>query len=90
MREWGGTRLVFSRGHWECRGVAGYVGGEGGRDRGPNRIDELGRAEVGMELTDWSVLADVRWVRENHEQRKKMEISSLPRGLAVPCGDDRK
>ena len=52
--------------------------GEGRKDRGPNWIDELGRAEVDTELTDWSVLADVRWVRESHEQRKKMEISALP------------
>lgn len=53
-------------------------GGEGRKDRGSNWIDELGRAEVETELTDWSVLADVRWVRESHEQRKKMEISPPP------------
>ena len=72
----------------QCRGLWGE--GERRRDRGPNRIDELGRAEVGTELTGWLVLADVRWVHESHEQRNKMEISSLTRGLAVPCGDDHK
>lgn len=77
MREWGDKRLVFSRTH-SVSDLSRAMWGERRKDRGPSWIDELGRAEVDTELTDWSVLADVRLVRESHEQRKKMEISSLP------------
>lgn len=78
---------LYSRGDTEsARLVAGYVGGERRKDRGRSWIDELGRAEVDTEWTDWSVLADVRLVRESHEQRKKMEISSASRlSCVVRC-----
>lgn len=70
MRKLGRKKGLYSRGDTGSVGlVAGCVGGEGRKDRGRNWTDELGRDD--MQLTDWTVLTDVRWVRESHAQRKR-------------------
>lgn len=58
MRE-RGSKGLYSRGDTGGAGlVAGYGYVEERRREGQR--DELGRAEVDTELTDWTVLADVR------------------------------